>query len=225
MFENSRVALIYGSAGTGKSTIINHISNFFNDKNKLYLANTNPAVDNLKRRVNAANCTFTTIAKFLSRMNNDTDFDLLIIDECSTVSNSDMFEILTRASFKVLVLVGDVFQIESIRFGNWFNLAQFFIPKTSIFELTKPYRSNNPNLLNLWNKVRNMDDDILEHITKNNYSVTLDESIFEHSEEDEIILCLNYDGLYGINNINRFLQSNNNSVFCTMGHTKGHTKL
>ena len=158
-------------------------------------------------------------------MNNDTDFDLLIIDECSTVSNSDMFEILTRASFKVLVLVGDVFQIESIRFGNWFNLAQFFIPKTSIFELTKPYRSNNPNLLNLWNKVRNMDDDILEHITKNNYSVTLDESIFEHSEEDEIILCLNYDGLYGINNINRFLQSNNNSVFCTMGHTKGHTKL
>src|SRR5699024_4037054 len=27
--------------------------------------------------------------------------------------------------------------------------------------------------------------------------------------EDEIILCLNYDGLYGINNINRFLQSSN----------------
>lgn len=37
----------------------------------------------------------------------------------------------------------------------------------------------------------------------------LDESIFEHCEEDEIILCLNYDGLYGINNINRFLQSSN----------------
>jgi ATP-dependent exoDNAse (exonuclease V) alpha subunit len=30
-----------------------------------------------------------------------------------------------------------------------------------------------------------------------------------NSEEDEIILCLNYDGLYGINNINRFLQGNN----------------
>ena len=37
----------------------------------------------------------------------------------------------------------------------------------------------------------------------------LDESIFEHCEEDEIILCLNYDGLYGINNINGFLQSSN----------------
>ena len=29
MFENSKVALIYGAAGTGKSTMINHISNFF----------------------------------------------------------------------------------------------------------------------------------------------------------------------------------------------------
>ncbi len=49
----------------------------------------------------------------------------------------------------------------------------------------------------------------MEHITKNQYSAELDESIFEYSEEDEIILCLNYDGLYGINNINNFLQENN----------------
>ena len=46
-------------------------------------------------------------------------------------------------------------------------------------------------------------------MVKGKYTVKLDESIFEHSEEDEIILCLNYDGLYGINNINRFLQSSN----------------
>ena len=212
MFESSRVALIYGSAGTGKSTIINHISNFFNDKNKLYLAVTNPAVDNLKRKVNAPNCTFKTITKFLSWKNSDTEYDLLIIDECSTVSNADMLEVLTKASYKLLVLVGDVFQIESILFGNWFDLARSFAPESSIFELTKPYRSHNANLLNLWNKVRNMDDDILEHITRNNYSITLNESIFERSEEDEIILCLNYDGLYGINNTNRFLQGNNNNT-------------
>lgn len=209
MFENSGVALIYGSAGTGKSTIINHISNFFNDQKKLYLANTNPAVDNLKRKVKAAHCTFKTIAKFLSDRNNDTEFDLLIIDECSTVSNSDMLKVLTKASFKLLVLVGDVFQIESILFGNWFNIARSFVPATSVFELTKPYRSNNPKLLDLWSKVRNIDYDILEHIAKNNYSIKLDDSIFEYFEEDEIILCSNYDGLYGINNINKFLQGNN----------------
>lgn len=46
---------------------------------------------------------------------------------------------------------------------------------------------------------------------KNGYVARLDESIFEHSEDDEIILCLNYDGLYGINNINRFLQNSNSN--------------
>lgn len=211
MFESSEVAIIYGSAGTGKTMLIEHISHFFHGKNKLYLANTNPAVDNLKRRVSAANCSFKTVAKFLSDRNDDVDFDLIIIDECSTVSNSDMLKILEKASFKLLVLVGDVFQIESIRFGNWFGIARNFVPDTSVFELTKPYRSKNPKLLDLWGRVRNIDDDVLEHITKNNYSVTLDESIFDSSEEDEIILCLNYDGLYGINNINRFLQGNNPS--------------
>lgn len=54
MFENSRVALVYGSAGTGKSTLINHIAHLFADKKKLFLAHTNPAVDNLKRRVTAS---------------------------------------------------------------------------------------------------------------------------------------------------------------------------
>ncbi len=208
-FENSRVALIYGSAGTGKSTLINHISNFFSGKNKLYLANTNPAVDNLKRKVDSAGCSFKTISKFLSQRNTDTEYDLLVIDECSTVSNSDMVDILNKATFKLLVLVGDVFQIESIIFGNWFNVARSFVPDTSVFELTKPYRSTNEKLVNLWDKVRNIEDDISEHIAKNKYSMVLDESIFDSFEEDEIILCLNYDGLYGINNINKFLQSSN----------------
>lgn len=209
LFEQSKVALIYGAAGTGKSTMINHISNFFKDEKKLYLANTNPAVDNLKRKVNASNCTIKTITKFLNFRNNDVNFDLLVVDECSTVSNSDMLKILQKANFKLLVLVGDVYQIESILFGNWFSAAKSFVPDASVFELTKPYRTNNQRLLNLWKAVRQIDDDVLEKITKGSYSVSLDESIFENSEEDEIILCLNYDGLYGINNINRFLQGNN----------------
>ncbi len=209
LFEKSKVALVYGAAGTGKSTMINHISNFFNDKTKLYLANTNPAVDNLRRKVQAANCTYKTISKFISLKNTDTDYDILIIDECSTVSNSDMRLVLEKADSKLLVLVGDVFQIESINFGNWFNIAQSFVPQTSRFELTKPYRSTNEKLITLWNKVRNIENDILEHITKNKYSIKLDKSFFVSAEDDEIVLCLNYDGLYGINNINRFLQSNN----------------
>jgi len=207
MFESSEVALIYGAAGTGKSTMINHISNRFNAYTKLYLANTNPAIDNLKRKVTANNCTFQTIAKFL--WSDKTDFDLLIIDECSTVSNSDMLDVLQKSSFKLLVLVGDIFQIESILFGNWFSFAKYFTPDSAVFELTKPYRTSNDNLLTLWSRVRGLKENIIECITKNQYSVTLNESIFKPAKDDEIILCLNYDGLYGINNINRFLQNNN----------------
>lgn len=209
MFANSMVALIYGSAGTGKSTLINHISHFFSGNKKLYLAHTNPAVDNLKRRVTASNCTFETVAKFLNRHDNPTEYDLLIIDECSTVNNKDMRAVLEKATFKLLVLVGDIYQIESIRFGNWFGAARSFIPETSVFELTTPYRSKNAGLLELWKRVRHMDETILEHIARNGYSVRLDASIFNPAEDDEIILCLNYDGLYGINNINRFLQESN----------------
>ena len=176
MFANSHVALIYGSAGTGKSTLIKHISNFWADKNKIFLANTHPAVDNMHRKVTAGNSEYNTIAKFLSKRNNNTDCDVLFIDECSTVSNDDMRCVLKKANFKLLVLVGDIYQIESIYFGNWFSIAQKFVPETSIFELTHPYRTTNNNLLTVWDRVRKLDDAILEPLVKNGYVARLDES-------------------------------------------------
>lgn len=213
MFEYSRIALIYWSAWTWKSTLINHISHFFKDKNKLFLANTNPAIDNLERKIDVWNSKFQTITKFLSNRNTDVRYDILIVDESSTVNNADMLSIINKAEeYKLLILVGDTYQIESIRFGNWFDMARNFIPKTSITELTNPYRSTNEKLLKLWSKVRNIDDSIVEHLTKNNYSYRIDNTIFERTLEDEIILCLNYDGLYWINNLNKFLQSNNSET-------------
>ena len=86
--------------------------------------------------------------------------------------------------------------------------ARKFVPAASIFELNYPYRTKNRDLLIVWDRVRKLDDAILEPLVKNRYVARLDESIFKHSD-DEIILCLNYDGLYGINNINRFLQNSN----------------
>lgn len=210
MFASSHVAFIYGSAGTGKSTLIKHISNFWSSSNKFFLANTHPAVDNLRRKITVENSSFYTIKKFLSNKNLETDCDILIIDECSTVSNADMRKVLTKAKYQLLVLVGDVYQIESIYFGNWFSIAQKYMPKSSVFELKYPYRTENKELLTVWDRVRNLDDAILEPLVKNGYVARLDESIFERQQQDkEIILCLNYDGLYGINNINRFLQSSN----------------
>lgn len=209
MFEESKVALIYGAAGTGKSTMIKHISNFCRDDYKIYLAKTHPAVENLKRKVDAPNCEFNTIAKILSDASVNRYCDVLIIDECSTVSNEEMIKILKEVSFRLLILVGDIYQIESITFGNWFNIAKVVIDEKAKHELVKPYRTKNENLKVFWDKVRNLDDDIIECITKNKYSQRLDQSILNKEDSDEIILCLNYDGLYGINNINRFMQNNN----------------
>lgn len=217
MFEDTTVALIYGSAGTGKSTLINHISNFFSERDKLFLANTHPAVENMRRKVKTAKSEFKTIRSFLSERNTHTCCDVLIIDECSTVGNRDMRSILEVAEFKLLILVGDVFQIESIMFGNWFSIARFFVPEKATVELTKPYRTTSESLLTVWERVRKLDDAILEPLVKHQYVQNLDESIFEHTEKDQIILCLNYDGLYGINNINRFLQGSNPSATVEWG--------
>nr|EKX6746831.1 AAA family ATPase [Acinetobacter baumannii] len=158
LFSDSKIAIIYGAAGTGKSTMVDHIAHYFNDKQKLFLAHTNPAIDNLKRKISAQNSDFRTIKSHISRYNS-AEYDLMIIDECSTVSNTDILNVLEKTSCKLIVFIGDIYQIKSIQFGNWFNIIKSFIPKKSVFELTNPYRTSNENLLNFWHKVRYIEDD------------------------------------------------------------------
>lgn len=218
LFERSKVALVYGAAGTGKSTMVDHIANYFSTERKLFLAHTNPAVDNLKRRVDAPNAEFSTVTKHVySSSSFGQHYDLVVIDECSTLSNSSLLNVLENTSFDLLVLVGDVYQIESIEFGNWFSLARSYIPKESVFELTKPWRTEDEALLTLWDRVRNLDDRIEESLSKNGYSKALGDELFQRESDDEIVLCLNYDGLYGINNVNRFLQASNPNTAVVWG--------
>lgn len=209
MFAESKVAIIYGSAGVGKSTLINHVAHYFEGKNKLFLAHTNPATDNLRRRIDADNSEFSTIASFTKKNILPAEYDLLVIDECSTVSNEAMVAVLNKAIFKVLLLVGDTYQIDSIQFGNWFSAVQYFITQKSVFELTKPYRTENKYLLELWYNVRKMEDDTQSLINKRSLSLKVNTTLLTTINPNEAILCLNYDGLYGINNMNRFLQQNN----------------
>ena len=209
IFSKSKVGVIYGSAGVGKSTLINHISHYLNNKKKLYLTQTNPAKENLIRKIDAENKTFSTIASFLNKDTATTEYELLVIDECSTVSNRDMVAILNKANFKMLLLVGDTYQIDSIQFGNWFSVLKSFLPESAVFELTIPHRTKDKYLLDLWDKVRHMDETVKEVIERESCSLKVDATLLSSLEKDEAILCLNYDGLYGINNINRFLQESN----------------
>lgn len=214
-FENDNIAVIYGAAGTGKTTLIEYISEFFAEQDKLFIANTNPAVNNMKRRIKQEKSTFKTIAKY-TKERVTCYYDLLVVDECSTVSNADMLKIINKGNFRYLILVGDIYQIESVSFGNWFGLCKYFLPSNVCYELTKTYRCTDSKLLKFWDSIRNISklklDNITEQLSRLNLSANIDESIFEKQFEDEIILCLNYDGLYGINNINRFLQSDNENT-------------
>ncbi|WP_116202613.1 ATP-dependent DNA helicase [Amycolatopsis circi] len=218
LFERSKVALLYGAAGTGKSTMVDHIANYFSAEQKLFLAHTNPAVDNLKRRVRAPNSHFSTITSHINRSESfGSSYAVVVIDECSTVDNANLLKVINTTTFDLLVLVGDVYQIESIQFGNWFSLARSYVPKESVFELTEPWRAEDGSLRTLWDRVRNLDDRIEESLSKNAYSKVLGDALFHRESDDEIVLCLNYDGLYGINNVNRFLQASNPSPAVTWG--------
>lgn len=209
IFSESRVGVIYGSAGVGKSTLINHVSHYLKDVEKLYLTQTNSAKENLMRKIDAENTTFSTIESFKHQGSSFKKYKLLVIDECSTVSNKDMVQVLQKANFEILLLVGDTYQIDAIQYGNWFSVLKSFLPESAVFELTQPHRTKNEQLLELWDKVRQMDDTAKEVIERESYSLKVDETLLSSLEPGEAILCLNYDGLYGINNINRFLQESN----------------
>ena len=212
IYNNSQVHVIYGAAGTGKSTLVNYISNLLSEYNKIYLAKTNSAVENLRHRVkHYNNDVFMTIDKFLSTYRRYLpDADLIVIDECSTIENIKMKEVLKRVGSSLLILTGDVYQIESIGFGNWFAILKDFLPDYCITELKTTYRGTNDNLKELWSEVRNLNDnenEALEDLIRCAYSSEINTSIFDDiDKDDEIILCLNYNGLYGLNNINKLLQ-------------------
>ncbi len=208
LFAKSNVGLIYGPAGTGKTTLIGHIKKMLNSMQFLFLTNTNPALHNLIAKVDNANSVFSTISKFLYSKCDLDEFDCIVIDECSVVSNNMILNLLNSVTTQKVILVGDHVQIESIAFGNWFSISEKMFSDSIAYKLEKTFRSSDNSLLDLWKMVRNKEEDLVAYMSRNNYISNFDNSIFTY-EKDNIILCFNYEGLYGINNINRILQVNN----------------
>lgn len=210
IFINSRLGMVYGAAGTGKTRVAEYIAELFHDKNILLLANTNAAKNNLERRINSS-CDCYTVYDYLKNGHSWKRYDLVILDECSTVCNEDVLNLFEKCNAEAYLLLGDIYQIEAIKFGNWFSFARYFVDKKSVYELSTPYRAKDKAiLLDMWTCVRKFDENMFERLQANGFISTLNESIFEKDDE-EIILCLGYDGLYGVNNINRYMQKINPS--------------
>lgn len=208
-FSSSRIVLINGAAGTGKSTLLSYLNGVF-DADVLVLTVTNTALNNLRDKLGDSKRIQYKTIKSLVDKSCHVKVDLLIVDECSTVSNHDFVTALEKVDCGCIALTGDTYQIEAIQFGNWFSLALDFMDKKCCYELSFVHRaSSNENLKKLWEKVRNKDDAITEIIARKSFSEKLSNSIFSVKHDNEVILCLNYSGLYGVNNINTVCQQMN----------------
>ena len=215
VFVDSHLILIYGAAGTGKTTLINYISNLMAGKRKLFLTKTHTAKQNLKRRIDnpGADADFISIDSFAHKVSLP-DYDIIFVDECSTIDNRIMCEFFKKINPETfLVLAGDVHQIGSIDFGNWFFYAKDIINKKGAnVELLNTWRTQEQSLISLWDEVRKKESLITEKLAIDGpFSDNIGENIFKKEENDEIILCLNYDGKFGLNNMNRYFQNSNNN--------------
>ncbi len=213
LFVNSQVMLIYGAAGTGKTTLINYISNMMNQEKKLFLTKTHTALQNLERRIEnpGSDSDFISIDSFTKKITL-TDYDIVFVDECSTIDNRTMkmlFEKINEGT--LLVLAGDIYQIESIDFGNWFYYAKDIIKTDGAnIELLNTWRTDKKELKSLWNEVRKTEPIITEKLAIDGpFSADIGEEIFVSEDDDEIVLCLNYDGKFGLNNMNLYFQNAN----------------
>lgn len=212
LFVNSNIMLIYGAAGTGKTTLIKYISNMFGDARKLYITKTHTALQNVIRNLgkNFDNCDFEIIDS-ITRSNSAVIHDIVFIDECSTIDNRTMELLLGKISNDALIVMsGDIYQIESIDFGNWFFYAKDIVKaKGASIELSSTWRTEKEELKGLWKAVREKSTIVTEMLSMEGpFSENLGENIF-HLDEDEVVLCLNYDGKFGLNNMNQYFQNAN----------------
>lgn len=208
-FTNSSVALITGVAGTGKTTIIKEFIKNNPDKKILCLTTTNTANYNLIIKDFAGNITYKNIAQF-EREKVHVIYDIIIVDEASFVSTASIERIIDEYKNSAFMFVGDPGQIESIEFGNWFDLLLNLLKvKDVVFTLDVEHRTNVAELSKIWNEVRyGKKKNILELLSAYEMTEKISNDILK-MQDNEVVLCLNYDGLYGINNINRYLQSSN----------------
>lgn len=212
-FVASSIALVTGAAGTGKTTLIKEFVKNNSDKKILCLTTTNTANSNLKIK-ELAHATYMNISQFEATKIHSW-YDVIIVDEATFVSTASINSILNEYQRSDFLFVGDPEQIQSIEFGNWFKLLlEILNSKNVVYALEKEHRTDDNELVKVWNTVRRgKQRDTLELLSAYDMTEKLGDEIFSLSE-GEVVLCLNYDGLYGINNVNRYLQATNpNTAF------------
>ena len=102
-----------------------------------------------------------------------------------------------------------LFQIESIKFGNWYKMAKAFLENKARNKLTEMHRTTSEPLKLLWSKLREKENVIDEILFQYNMVKDINDNSLFSTNEDEIVLSLNYNGIFGINNLNNIMQEKN----------------
>ena len=85
--------------------------------------------------------------------------------------------------------------------------------KGSNVELVSTWRTKDPGLIELWNETRNKGALITEKLVIDGpFSENIGEGVLNSEIMDEVILCLNYDGKFGLNNMNSYFQNANTEM-------------
>lgn len=140
-------------------------------------------------------------------------YDAVFVDECSVIDNRTMEKIVNKIQENsLLILAGDIHQIEAIEFGNWFYYAKnIILTKGANVELSNTWRTDDPKLIDLWKEVREHKPLITERMAIDGpFSEKIGAELLKEDEyKDHVVLCLNYDGKFGLNNMNNYFQCAN----------------
>ncbi len=226
---NNNLFIISGGPGTGKTTIVKAIANFYEDKNGISLLA--PTGRSAKRLSESVLLPAFTIHKFLKwnkedgtfglNENNKSSAKIVIVDEFSMVDIFLFSSLLLALKDTVkLILVGDANQLPSINPGN---LLYDLLNSENINKkyLTVIYRTGTDSYINtlaeniknkmIFNEIKDYSDfkfissediNIIKYLTIickkiKNKGISLDE--FQ-------VLVPMYNGINGIDNLNRVMQ-------------------
>lgn len=222
LYRVGDIAIIKGAAGTGKSTLAKTVYDILKgtieSSEVCFLATTHTALQNLREKAEGVKEQCFTVASFTAQKgDNFKGYKAVFIDECSMISDVEMANILKKAKDKMVFMMGDPHQVEAIQFGNWFSIIDEFVDEGVILNLTEIHRTSDGKLHKVWGLCRECNDDLSEKLKEFNISHDMSDDIFQSKDEDEVLLCLNYAGIYGINAINSYMQAKNHNKSVSWG--------